>query len=715
MYILGKYEILRELGRGGMGIVYKARDTRLGRIVALKELMIPQIIIGKERENLIERFHREAQAAANLSHPAIITVYDVGEENDHHYIAMEFLEGKSLKDYIASKTVLPFFVLIELFIKVCNALDLAHSKGVIHRDIKPDNIMITKEGGIKITDFGVARMSQGLSSMTSDGTMLGTLGYMSPEQLADARMVDGRADIFSIGAVLYELYTQVSPFAGETVGSTILKILTQEPIPPRKLNPNIPPELEQIILKALHKNPVFRYQTAKEVVLDLEKLIKKDEKQKILCSNCQCPLDTNIRFCPNCGTPVTTRQSVKPKEYITPVEPKPQELLNSLFGRERNIPQEIQPEPESVPEPKTEPPVSKQKQLEQMFSSMKSFDAIKSAVTSPGEKKDPYSQMFQTSQKKEEQITPPASISTPNKTPQEVPTEVMEYYSQYRVLFQRIIGKPGSGKGQFSSPKSLALASNGMIYVLAPQNQKIQVFDRLGDWQFLVPLNEGKEAMRSPVSIAVDNQRRIYVLDSLESKVKILDNSGRFITEFGDKGQGRAQFSVPANIAVSNSMQIYVADTDNYRIQVFDSSGQVIKILGKYGSKNGEFKSPCSVAIDETERVYCLDYGIPRIQVIDKNGITRLVFGRRGIGNGEFSVPKGITIDKKKRIYVADTLNHRVQIFDDRGYFITTFGSKGNGEGQFIGPEAIAVSNEGEIFVLDKGNNRIQVFKALNF
>lgn len=713
MYILGKYEILHEIGRGGMGIVYKAKDIRLGRIVALKELVIPQTIIGKEQENLVERFHREAQAAANISHPAIITVYDIGEENDHHYIAMEFLEGKNLKDYIASKTVLPFSLVIELFINICNALDLAHSKGVIHRDIKPDNIMITKDGGVKITDFGVARMSQGLSSMTTDGTMLGTLGYMSPEQLADARMVDGRADIFSIGAVLYEMYTQTPPFAAETLGSTILKILTQEPIPPRKLNPNMPPELEKIILKALHKNPAFRYQTAKELVLEFEKLIKKDEKQKILCSNCKCPLDGNIKFCSNCGTPVKTEQTLQ-IEGITLPEKKPQELLNAFFEKDKNIAPVIEPEVTPVPEQQVEPLVSKQEQLAQMFSSMKSFGALKSSVTTPGEKKDPYAQIFQTVEKKEEVIAPPPVITT--KSSQSVPTEIVEYYAQYRVLFQRVIGKAGSGKGQFSNPKGLALTPIGsIIYVIDTQNQRIQIFDRLGDWQFLIPLNEGKEAVRAPVSIAVDNQRRMYILDSLEAKVKILDSSGRFISEFGSKGQGRAQFNVPLHIAVSNSNQIYIADTDNYRIQVFDSKGQIIKVLGKYGTRNGEFKSPCSIAIDENEKTYCLDYGIPRIQVIDKDGITRLVFGKRGMGNGEFSVPKGIAIDKKKRIYVADTLNHRVQIFDDRGYFIATFGSKGNGEGQFIGPESIAVNNEGEIFVLDKGNNRIQVFKAMNF
>ena len=675
MYILGKYEVLHELGRGGMGIVYKAKDTRLGRIVAIKELVLGHGIKEEDKPNLIERFHREAQAAANINNQYIITIYDIGEENGHHYIAMEYVEGQTLKQVLKLKTDLPFSFIINIFIQVCDALDYAHNKGIVHRDIKPDNIIITKKGTVKITDFGVARMSHQLSTMTADGTMLGTLGYMSPEQLADARSVDGRSDIFSVGAILYEMYTQTPPFADETVGMTIMKILSQEPVPPKQINPEIPDDLEKIIMKALQKKPDMRYQKAKEMSVELESLLKKDKKNLNLCPNCQHPISANVKFCSNCGTPVKIEEEAPP---VQNAEPAQQSYSDKL-----------------------------QEQLLQMRSFGQLKEKITSSLKPPDEEENDPFQLLNDSQdiiKGEE----------PERREAIIPADSADFFYQFRLLFHKIIGK-GSAKGQFSSPKAFAFTPKGSIYVLDPQNLRIQVFDKFGEWQFLIPLNQGKEAMRSPVSMSIDTRGRIYILDSLDCKVKILDSYGSFISEFGSKGQSRGQFNNPACIALSNANEVYVADTENYRIQVLDAGGQAMKMIGKYGVKAGEFKSPCSIAVDENERMYCLDYGFPRIQMLDKNGITRLIFGKRGVGNGEFSVPKGIAIDKKKRIYVADTLNHRIQIFDERGNFLLFHGSKGVSEGQFIGPEALYINNDGELFVLDKGNNRVQVFKILNF
>ena len=269
MIVLDKYEVLEEVGRGGMGLVYRAKDLRLGRTVALKELVISQAIIGQEKDELVARFKREAQTAANLNHPNIITVFDVGEENNRHFIAMEYLPGKTLKDYLDEGHTYSLEEILEILLQTSTGLEHAHSRGVVHRDIKPGNIKILEENVVKIMDFGIARIESSTSNLTQDGTMLGTLGYISPEQLHNSKGVDNRADIFSFGAMMYEIFTKSLPFDGGTVGSTILKIMTENPVPPRKINPNMPESLEKIIIKCLQKDPALRYQRFKEIVQEL--------------------------------------------------------------------------------------------------------------------------------------------------------------------------------------------------------------------------------------------------------------------------------------------------------------------------------------------------------------------------------------------------------------------------------------------------------------
>ncbi|RYX99598.1 serine/threonine protein kinase, partial [bacterium] len=269
MIVLEKYQIIEEVGRGGMGLVYKALDLRLGRTVALKELVISQTIIGADRDDIVARFKQEAQTAAFLNHPNIITIFDVGEENNRHFIAMEFLPGKSLKDYLDEDYKYSDDELLDILIQIASGLEHAHLKGIVHRDIKPDNMKILTDNVVKITDFGIARIESSTSNLTQDGTMLGTLGYISPEQLHNSKGVDSRADIFSYGAMLYEIYTKKLPFDGGTVGSTILKIMTEAPVPPRKIVPELNEDIERIILKCLQKDPSERYQKFKEIIQEL--------------------------------------------------------------------------------------------------------------------------------------------------------------------------------------------------------------------------------------------------------------------------------------------------------------------------------------------------------------------------------------------------------------------------------------------------------------
>jgi serine/threonine-protein kinase len=267
----GRYRLIEVLGKGAMGMVYKGLDPAIDRLVALKTIRLDQIIDPDESHELRERLEREARAAGKLSHPNIVTIYDVGEESSVQYIAMEYLEGSTLEELLVSGINWDYKTLSNVLIQVCDALDFAHEHGIVHRDVKPANIMIMEGSKVKVMDFGIARLDTS-ASMTHTGTALGTPNYISPEQLK-GQAVDRRSDIFSVGVVFYELLTGEKPFKGDTLSALIYSILHTNPPMPSEVNLDVPRIFDKIIAKALVKDPDLRFQTAKDLALILRKLV----------------------------------------------------------------------------------------------------------------------------------------------------------------------------------------------------------------------------------------------------------------------------------------------------------------------------------------------------------------------------------------------------------------------------------------------------------
>jgi serine/threonine-protein kinase len=335
---LGKYAIRRELGKGAMGVVYEGFDPSIERIVALKTVRADQLG-GEDAPEILARFRREAQAAGRLTHPNVVAVYELGEDAGTTFIAMEFVKGRSLKEYLEQRTRFTTPQLARIMTELLAALDYSHRNGVVHRDIKPANVMILEDGTVKVADFGIARIEQ--SNLTQTGMILGTPSYMSPEQFM-GQTVDGRSDLFSAGVILYELLTGEKPFSGSA--TTIMhKVLQEDPLPPSKLNVQVPRPFDGVVKRALAKRPDERFQTAREFAEAIKTAIEGREAPAATDATLvgtatspgratQAPID--IKTDPTQSTIRTVRQPAAPAPEPLPVKPpaRSQGLAIAIVG-----------------------------------------------------------------------------------------------------------------------------------------------------------------------------------------------------------------------------------------------------------------------------------------------------------------------------------------------------------------------------------------------
>lgn len=659
----GKYKIICEVGRGGMGIIYKAEDASLKRIVAVKQLILDNVDPDK-RDEFRERFRREASLAAGLTHPNLISIYDVSMNPDNNYYVMEFLDGQSLRTMIerAPNQKISVEEFLPIFKQTCAGLGHAHDMTLVHRDVKPDNIFILADGKVKITDFGIARCREAdNSNLTKPGVMLGTLAYVSPEQLQDARNVDHRADIYSLGVVAYESLTGQVPFSGDGLTSTLMAIISKEAKTANEINPEISGEIASVIAKAMRKKSADRYQTLTEFEKEFDRAIG-------LARGGGATTGGMLRSGLTGGGPATSYTPGIPVATSGRFSAASGSRVPAL-GAGGAAASAAGEEPPKVVKP---------------WLSGRTAEGMKPVVGGAGKAVNPITQSV----------------------------------ALVKVIGQ--IGRSGDGPGSLQEPAALAVRT-GKIIVADLTARKLKVFTRdgrvLGESRPNPSLKTASKTnggiFSKPSSVSIDGRGRVYAADSSDHYIRVFDGQGTFQREFLNK-QGKDGGVL--GLYCDNAGNIYVSDPDNGCIHVMSiETGAWVRKVGTKGTNDGQLQLPQGIALDRYGQLYVIDYGTSKVSVFNKAGLFQKSWGGKGTGKGQFNVPRGIVIDKQDRVYVADSLNHRVQVFSVGGDYLYSFGGRGNEPGRFMGPSDVAIDPDTNcLYVCDKGNCRIQFFEILS-
>jgi serine/threonine protein kinase len=648
----GHYRVVGEIGRGGMGIVYQAIDTTTDRVVAIKQLVFANIDPTKKKE-FKDRFRREAATAQRLSHPNIVTVYDVSTTGDNYFYVMEFLEGQSLRRELESRggkmTALEY---LPIFRQVAQGLSFAHTMNVVHRDVKPDNIFILNDGKVKITDFGIARATDfEQTHLTKTGVMLGTLAYVSPEQLQDAKSVDHRADIFSLGVVSYESLSGQIPFDGDGIAQTIVKIVSQEERPLHLVNPEITVEISAVVAKAMRKRVKERYRTAVDFEREFEQ-------------NLGAPVDLNL----------ITQENLLRTQVDGAVIPS--------FDRQTFI--------------------------ELGAGDFGQISALQGGQTRSSQDKklarssEPSFEPVMTGRLK--------STQTPNL---KVDNSLGNFQKREPLL---VISQLGKSNALLQEPTAICSRPGGLILADSGA-RKIHHFTLdgrwLGEFTYRPELKEYRTlggAVTRPSGIAVDRRGFAYVTDSSDQFVRIFDSRGIFLKDFKNI-QGKEGGLQGVTIDLTGTL--YLSESAGACLQAFQGElGLWQKRIGVKDDGSKLIQLPAGLCCDRLNQIYCADYGASKIFVFSKAGQLIRSFGGRGSANGLFNVPRAVAVDRHDKIYVLDSLNHRIQVFGPTGSWLYSFGGRGSEPGKFIGPSDLTISQEANLLmVADKGNHRIQIFE----
>jgi len=690
-----------------MGIVYRAVHPDTGKFVAVKKLVLENLAPEKKAE-FKDRFKREAYTIARLKHPNIVDVIDICIEGDSFYYVMEFLDGDSLRKDLARRGgKLTVEQLYPVLAQVGEALALAHSMNIVHRDVKPDNIFILHDGTIKLTDFGIARAAEyEESNLTKTGIMMGTLNYVSPEQLQDAKSVDHRADIFSLGVVCYEALSGATPFTADGIAATIVKIVSQEEKPLHIIDPAIPVEISTSVARTMRKLPKERYRSVAEFVKDFSAKLPEAVKNSVATL-----ADRSGHSYDN--LPAQNFRPVKTQFGITSIDGALEDSSDSSDSLNQNSVTRHEFRVSSLADP----------MATSAGMALSNFSAPPPALPPPAPANHPL---------------PAASQAAPA-----VVAPIAPAHKPQQTALKHLLTVTQQGSGKRIEEPAAVTCKGGRLAIADAVTRTINVFAYDGAniaqtlrWLYEIAYKPAKgvdpESSRTrcgsitrPGGLAFDMKGRLFACDASDQYIRIFDGLGAYLSEFKNI---QAKDSGLAGMVIDSSGLLYVSDSANACVQIFQPetgvwlrsvSGRTdldLKTKSAYApleaGDQAQIRLPAGLAIDRLNQLYLADYGSSKIFVFNKLGNVVRTFGGKGSGPEELNIPRSVAVDRFDRIYVCDSFNNRLSVFDAGGRLLYTFGEKGSANDQLVNPSDLAIDNQyGLIFVCDRGNRRLQIYK----
>lgn len=696
-----RYSLLEILGDGGSATVFRARDERLGRIVAVKVLN-SRIITDP---HLLQRFEYEARFAADVStHPNIVATHDVGEDNGLHYLVMDYIPGRSLKSLIVERGSFSVEEAFEIVEQVASALAYAHQRGLVHRDIKPQNVLISDDGRVRVTDFGIAR-AVNVTGLTSTGLIIGTPAYLSPEQ-ALGKPAGAGSDIYSLGVVLFEMVVGQLPFYAKDALTLVLLHVQQAPPSPQQYRSDLSTEASAVMLKALQKEPIDRYGSAGEFQQALQDArigtrglaapSSSKSGEQTLVLPMPHPASGRSRqaamLIPLLATGVLATLAV----FFLGHRPRQVVLVNRA-ATSAPIVSHLLPLPRSTHTTNQSPhraerptPVTSPVQTATAQPQVPTAGVTRSLPTAPA---SPQPKRFV------------AAHRTPGSS------------RRYAVTAVSTFGGPGSAPGKLYDPEGVATDVQGNIYVADWGNNRVEKFSPTG--RVLAVFGTGQAGAVSrefdgPSGIAVDDHGAMYVVDSKRNRVVKLSASGRVVAIYGSYGSRPGQFNGPHDIAVDNRGDMYVADYYNNRVQEIAPGGAVVLVVGNVtgGTAPGQFRFPVSVALDWRAHLFVADAMNHRIQKFHRSGALGAVITRWGRRATAPYLPHGIAVSRSGKIYVADYADDLVHVLSPNGRPVMQLGRRDRLPSLLDKPSSVAVDSAGTVYVADSAHDRIVRFAS---
>ncbi len=659
---LGRYRVESIVGKGAMGTVYRGYDPKIDRTVALKTFNL-QAFAEDEQKQLVERFHQEAQIAGRLSHPNIVTIFDVGE----NFIAMEFLEGLSLHEELKRKGSLDLLEVLRILKAMAAALDHAHRHQVIHRDIKPANILLVgPEKLVKLTDFGIAKLIDG--KMTATGMVLGTPFYMSPEQVTGKR-VDYRSDLFSLAVLTYEMITGQTPFPGDSITTVAYKIVHEAPPSTTHFSSQLPAAIDQVMAIALAKDPEQRFPNAESFANELQIAFNQQQAPS--------PSMEMTELMPALEDKTPIQPPIH--EAQAPMRPSSQKKVSQVwFFLGAAIVLAICGWILFKPKTIQSPDMLKQSGADTINESIETDSQInlgihesnsselddadraqnQAATFSSGDTVLEAASQSTLLESEQDASKPAADRKTePNSEPAhkkvtKAVTRPVEHTTD-RVVPAR--PKPPSKFLNYLAKdighiQGMVLV-NDRMHIANKSSETVEIWDS----SFAKKLSSF-DLPDEPGSIGIDSRGRILVPDPGDSVIRMYDSGGKLVSSFGKKGVLDLDFDGCRAVIADKHDNFWIADTENDRVVQCDAKGQLLKVIE-------DIKRPASIAFDERGNLIITESGKHRVICINQSGKRWWVLGEKGSGQSEFDEPQA-AISGDGFLFVADTGNHRIQIFD---------------------------------------------------